>query len=70
MKPGLEAPNLTIIGAYELDQFKALLRTGVPADKRKLELMDDVSRSDFSYFTDEEIAALHVYMVERANRAL
>jgi hypothetical protein len=28
-----------------------------------------VSRNDFSSYTDEEIAAIHAYLVERANRA-
>ena len=68
-KPGLKAPDLAIVGAYDLGQFRTLMRTGVPANKRKLELMDDVSRNDFRHFTDEEIAALHAYLVERARRA-
>ncbi len=68
-KPGLKAPDLAIAGAYDLEQFRTLLRTGVPADRRKLELMDVVSRNDFAHYSDEEIASLHAYLVERANRA-
>ncbi len=68
-KPGLKAPDLAIAGAYDLEQFRTLMRTGIPADKRKLELMDVVSRNDFRHFTDEEIADLHAYLVERARRA-
>ena len=68
-EPGLPAPDLAIVGAYDLDRFRTLMRTGVPADKRKLKLMDDVSRNDFRHFTDEEIAELHAYLAERARRA-
>ncbi len=68
-EPGLKAPDLAIAGAYDVEQFRTLLRTGVPADKRKLKLMDVVSRNDFRHFTDEEIAALHAYLAERARRA-
>ena len=68
-KPGLKAPDLAIVGAYDLDRFRTLMRTGVPADKRKLELMDEVSRNDFRHFTDSEIADLHAYLAERAIRA-
>jgi mono/diheme cytochrome c family protein len=68
-EPGLMAPDLAIAGAYDLEQFRTLMRTGVPADKRKLKLMDVVSRNDFRHLTDDEIAALHAYLAERARRA-
>jgi mono/diheme cytochrome c family protein len=68
-KPGLKAPDLSIVGAYDLPAFTKLMRTGVPASGKKLELMDGVARSDFSHFNDEEIAAIHSYLVERAQRA-
>ena len=67
-KPGLKSPDLAIVGAYDLEQFRTLMRKGTPPDKRKLELMDVVSRNDFAHFTDEEIAALHAYLVARAQR--
>ena len=69
VKPGSIAPDLSIAGAYDLDQFKTLLRTGVPPGGKKLGMMGDVARSDFSHLKDEEIAAIHAYLVERARRA-
>lgn len=68
-KLGLTAPDLSIVGAYDLPAFTKLMRTGVPASGKDLELMDDVAKDDFSHFTDDEIAALHDYLVERAKRA-
>jgi mono/diheme cytochrome c family protein len=69
VKPGSVAPDLTIAGAYDLDQFKTLLRTGVPPGNKKLGMMASVARDDFSHLKDEEIAAIHAYLVERARRA-
>ncbi len=68
-KPGLKTPDLSIVGAYDLPAFAKLMRTGVPASGKQLELMDDVSKNDFSHYDDEEMAALHAYLVERARRA-
>ena len=68
-KPGLKTPDLSIVGAYGLPAFAKLMRTGVPASGKQLELMDDVSKNDFSHYDDEEMAALHAYLVERARRA-
>ena len=67
-KPGLKAPDLSIVGAYDLPAFTKLLRTGVPPTGKKLELMDEISKGDLSHMTDEEIAALHAFLVERAKR--
>lgn len=63
-----ETPDLDIVGAYDLAAFTKLLRTGVPPDGRKLGMMASVSRDDFKHFTDEEIAALHAYLQERAQQ--
>jgi mono/diheme cytochrome c family protein len=68
-KPGLKAPDLVVAGAYDLPEFKRLMRTGVPTGGRKLDMMADVSRNDFSHLTDAEIEAIHDYLVERASRA-
>lgn len=67
--PGVDAPDLSIVGSYDLPAFVQLMRTGIPADKRKMKLMDEVARDNFSRMTDEELAALHAYLVERAQRA-
>ena len=69
VKPGSIAPDLAIAGAYDLQQFKTLMRTGVPPGNKKLGMMGDVARNDFSHLKDEEIAAIHGYLVERAQRA-
>ena len=68
-EPGLRAPNLSIVGAYDLPKFARLMRTGVPASGRKLKLMDEVARDDFSHYNDAEIAALYAYLHERAQKA-
>ena len=68
-KPGTKAPDLVVAGAYDLPEFRKLMRTGVPTGNRKLGLMAEVARDDFSHFTDSEIAAIHAYLKERASRA-
>ena len=59
-------PNLDIVGAYDLAQFRTLMKTGVPPSRRNLGMMSAVARRDFSHFTDDEIEALHGYLVARA----
>jgi len=61
-------PDLKIAGAYPLDAFTRLMRTGVPVSGRDLDLMKQVSLQRFSHFTDGEIRALHTYLVARAGR--
>jgi len=68
-KPELKAPDLSIVGAYDLPQFTRLMRTGVPASGKKLELMDEIARNDLSHYNDPEIAALYAYLRERAQKA-
>lgn len=68
-EPGTLAPDLTIAGSYDLPAFTKLMRTGLPPSGRELKMMTGVSRKAFSHFTDEEIAELHAYLVERAQRA-
>lgn len=68
-QPGLKAPDLSIVGSYDLRAFTRLMRDGVPADGRKMKLMDEVARNDFSHLRDDELEALHAYLVERAQRA-
>ena len=68
VEPGTISADLSIVGAYDSDQFRTLLRTGVAAGNKKLGLMGSVARDDFSHMTDEEIDAVHDYLVELANR--
>jgi len=68
-EPGTFAPDLTKTGAYDLPAFTRLLRTGLPPSGKELKMMTGVSRKAFSHMTDAEIAQLHAYLKERANRA-
>lgn len=68
VKPGTLSPDLSIAGAYDLGQFKAMLRTGIGPGNKNIGMMGEVARSDFSHMTDGEIAAVHAYLVERAQR--
>jgi cytochrome c553 len=67
-EPGLKAPDLTIVGAYDLAGFTKLMRTGVPAGGRKLKLMDEIARSSLNHMTDAEIAELYAYLQARADK--
>lgn len=58
--------DLVIAGAYDLDDFRRLMRTGVPPGGRDLGLMAETAREDLTVFTDGEIEALHAYLVERS----
>ena len=61
-------PNLDIVGAYDIEQFRKLLKTGIPPSGKDLGMMSSVAKRDFSQFTDEEVKALHGYLVTRAQR--
>lgn len=69
VSPEVDAPSLDIAAAYDLPAFTRLLREGVAPPGRPIEEMKDVARNDSRFYTDEEIAALHAYLVERAQRA-
>lgn len=66
--PGIETPGLSIASAYDLDQFRTLMRTGRAPHGRDLGLMREVAENDFSHLTDAEIAQLHGYLRARAER--
>jgi mono/diheme cytochrome c family protein len=68
MEDGKVTPDLMLAGAYDLDDFRTLMRSGRGAGGRDLGLMSEVSRNDFSHFTDAEIEALHAYLRARAER--
>jgi len=61
-------PDLAVAGAYDLAQFRVLMRTGVPPGGRDLGMMKEVAERDFSSFSDEEVAQLHAYLRARADR--
>jgi mono/diheme cytochrome c family protein len=65
--PGDEpAPDLRIAAGYTLEQFTHLLRTGEALGGRQLQLMGEMCQRRFIHFTDEEIRALHGFLVARA----
>jgi len=68
VEPGVVSPDMQIAGAYDLDQFRTMLRTGVAPGNKDIGMMGRVAKRDFKYLTDEEIAAIHAYLVERARR--
>jgi len=67
-EPGLNAPDLTIAGAYDPAAFKTLMRTGVPPGGRKIKMMDEIARDSLSHMTDAEIDQLYAYLQARAQR--
>ena len=66
---GIETPDLAIAGAYDLTQFRALMRTGRAPHGRDLGLMRTVAQRDFIHMTDQEISDLYLYLRARAERA-
>jgi len=66
---GAAPPDLAIAGAYDLAQFRILMRTGRPPGGRDLGMMKEVATRAFSSFSDEEVAQLHAYLRARAQRA-
>jgi mono/diheme cytochrome c family protein len=65
----VNAPDRMIAGAYDPADFERLLRTGVAAGGRRLGLMSETAPNRFPAFSHEEVAALHAYLRERAQRA-
>lgn len=65
--PDTLAPDLALVGAYDLPQFVRLMRTGVPPSGRDLGLMRQYARDDSRLMTDEELAQLYAYLRARAD---
>lgn len=57
-------PDLAGAHGYSRPQFFRLMRTGIPADGRKLRLMDEVARGRFSHWTDEEVESIYAYLAQ------
>jgi mono/diheme cytochrome c family protein len=68
VSPEMTAPDLTIAGAYDLPAFTRLLREGVAPGNKPVREMSRVAREDSRFYKDEEIGALHAYLVARAQR--
>lgn len=68
LEPGVTSPDLIVAGAYDLEQFRTMLRTGVSPSGKDIGLMGRIARRDFKYLKDDEIDAIHAYLVTRAER--
>lgn len=60
--PEFSSPDLRVVAAYSPEQFAHLMRTGQPIGDRRLGVMRVRARQNLSHLTDEEIAALYVYL--------
>lgn len=61
-------PDLAAAAAYDLAQFRTLMRTGVPPGGRDLGGMKEVAERDFANYSDEEVGQLYAYLRARAER--
>lgn len=65
MEDGSVSPDLVVTAAYDLEQFRTLLRTGKGVGGRELGLMSQNARDAFSAFHDDEIDAMYAYLKAR-----
>lgn len=66
VEPGLNSPNLIVVGGYSRADFERLMTTGVPVGGRKLRLMDEVATHRFTRMTPHERDALYAYLKARS----
>jgi mono/diheme cytochrome c family protein len=60
----IRSPALVAAFGYSLQEFTTLLRTGTPREPGKqLGLMGGTARGSLTYLTNEEIAAIHEYLM-------
>lgn len=59
-------PDLRIVASYSREDFARLMKTGVAAGDRDLELMSAVARRRYSQFTEIEVSAIYDYLSELA----
>jgi cytochrome c553 len=64
-KEFLRSPPLTIIRAYDLEQFTRLMRTGELRSGKREGLMSEVARDAFGQFTEQEVEDIYTYLRER-----
>ena len=69
VEPGLNSPNLIVVGGYTRADFERLTTTGVPVGGRKLRLMDEVAKHRLTKMTPHERDALYAYLKARAEKA-
>ncbi|NNC77484.1 MAG: c-type cytochrome [Woeseiaceae bacterium] len=65
---GMTTPDLAIVAAYSLDDFRRLLREGIAIGNRdNLRLMSVVARGRFAELSDEEITDLYAFLSSLAH---
>lgn len=60
-------PPLVAAKAYSAEDFGLLMRKGIAVGGRELDLMGDMARRRFVNFTDEEVEAVHAYLITLAD---
>lgn len=60
-------PDLRAVAAYSAEDFATLMTTGKALGDRELALMSSVARYRYARFTDAEVSALYLYLVEVSN---
>jgi mono/diheme cytochrome c family protein len=60
--PSFTSPDLRAVAAYSPDTFATLIRTGQALGGRELGTMSPWARSNLSYLTEDEVAALYAYL--------
>jgi len=61
---------IAMMAGYEEADFRRLLQEGAPIGGRDLDRMDDVARSRFAHFAEEELRDLYAYLRFRTDRLL
>lgn len=62
-------PDLRMVAAYDLQQFRQLLSTGKAPGGREVSLMSEVARGRYKLLSDNEVAAVHAYLQKVAEVA-
>jgi cytochrome c553 len=60
------APDLRVVAAYALEDFRTFMRTGIAAGGRRLPVMSNEAVKNTTHLTDAEIDALFAYLLTRA----
>ncbi len=63
-----DAPDLVVASAYSPEEFHALMRKGEATGGRNIDFMGRVARWRFVHFADDEIDAIHAFLIDRAMR--
>lgn len=66
----LVTPDLMIAAAYDSEDFRRLMHTGVAAGGREVGMMSQVARNRFAGLSDAEIAALQAYLKTRTDHKI